>query len=490
MQQGKLDSWRRLAAGVGALLLVPTAATAQPGPPMPPTELDSELGQVGDEQQRTERRLDELTAREGDARTVLAAVAGELDAAEVELATLVEQLAHTERALARALAAAAAARTQLVQVEAERTEAEADLAGKRQQLDARVRAAFKYGQVSFLQAFAGTRDIADFLNSSTYVSSVLEGDRELVDEVSGLLAAVEQQRRSAAAFRGDVERQASLAEAATVEVARTTEEQQQLTEVIRDRRSDREDALQALAADRSAVESHLVGLEVEGQRIGVQLAVIAQQQAEELAQAEAARAAEARAEREAAAEAAAEEQRRREAADAAQAAEAADSSPSDGDPSAPAPPPAPVGTGGGPGGGAAPAPTIGNWIRPVVGGVTSVYGPRWGRTHHGVDLAGGVENPVVASRGGVVVQVHASCHPTSSFGCGGGFGNYVTVAHASGMATIYAHLASVSVGSGQSVSAGQYLGGVGNSGSSYGSHLHFEVRRSGVPQDPCGYIGC
>jgi murein DD-endopeptidase MepM/ murein hydrolase activator NlpD len=66
----------------------------------------------------------------------------------------------------------------------------------------------------------------------------------------------------------------------------------------------------------------------------------------------------------------------------------------------------------------------------------------------------------------------------------------VTVAHADGFATIYAHLSAVSVGNGQKVSAGQAVGAVGNSGSSYGAHLHFEVRIAGAPQNPCGYINC
>jgi len=83
-----------------------------------------------------------------------------------------------------------------------------------------------------------------------------------------------------------------------------------------------------------------------------------------------------------------------------------------------------------------------------------------------------------------------SCHPTSSWGCGGGFGNYVTVVHADGLATIYAHLSSTAVVVGQQVGAGQAIGAVGNSGNSYGPHLHLEVRLAGVPQSPCGYIPC
>jgi murein DD-endopeptidase MepM/ murein hydrolase activator NlpD len=86
--------------------------------------------------------------------------------------------------------------------------------------------------------------------------------------------------------------------------------------------------------------------------------------------------------------------------------------------------------------------------------------------------------------------VTSSCHGTSSWGCGGGFGNYVVVDHGDGFGTVYAHLSQVAVGVGQSVSRGGAVGQMGNSGNSYGSHLHFELHYAGRPQNPCSYISC
>jgi murein DD-endopeptidase MepM/ murein hydrolase activator NlpD len=43
---------------------------------------------------------------------------------------------------------------------------------------------------------------------------------------------------------------------------------------------------------------------------------------------------------------------------------------------------------------------------------------------------------------------------------------------------------------GQQLGAGQRIGGIGNSGNSYGPHLHFEIREAGVPRNPCNYIAC
>jgi murein DD-endopeptidase MepM/ murein hydrolase activator NlpD len=477
--RGAVGRGRRLATGVLALLLVPATATAQTPEQAP--ELRGQLEDLGSEKQRIRQQLGQTVAREGDAREVLAAVSVELDDAEHELVTMEADLARQEALLVTAIAAGAAARVRLTVVEAARQVAELELAEKRDRLDARVRAAFKYGQISFLEAFVGTQDIAEFLNSSTYLSNVLEGDRELVEDVSGLLADVEQQRVEAQSLRAEAEREAAAADAATAEVQRATAEQQRLTVLIAERREEREQAMLALADDRAAIESHLAGLEAEGQRIGDQLAAIARQQAEE-----AERAAAAAREAEAAAQAAARAQAERDAAAAEQRRRDAASSGGDGTTDASAPPPASPPPADPP----APDPSAGSWTRPVGGHVTSLYGPRWGRNHNGVDLAGSVATTVVASRDGIVVHVTSSCHPTNSFGCGGGFGNYVTVAHADGFATIYAHLTAASVGTGQSVAAGQSVGTVGNSGSSYGAHLHFEVRVAGMPQNPCSYISC
>jgi murein DD-endopeptidase MepM/ murein hydrolase activator NlpD len=68
----------------------------------------------------------------------------------------------------------------------------------------------------------------------------------------------------------------------------------------------------------------------------------------------------------------------------------------------------------------------------------------------------------------------------------GGWGKLVTLAHASGVRTMYAHLSRVAVRVGQRVVAGQRVGRVGASGHASGPHLHFEVRLGGAAVDPLG----
>jgi murein DD-endopeptidase MepM/ murein hydrolase activator NlpD len=65
-----------------------------------------------------------------------------------------------------------------------------------------------------------------------------------------------------------------------------------------------------------------------------------------------------------------------------------------------------------------------------------------------------------------------------------GYGNLVIVTHRLGFESWYAHLSSISVVRGQSVSGGVVIGRVGSTGHSTGPHLHFEVRRNGTPIDP------
>ena len=118
------------------------------------------------------------------------------------------------------------------------------------------------------------------------------------------------------------------------------------------------------------------------------------------------------------------------------------------------------------------------FIRPVQGRISSPFGPRWGRHHDGKDYAVPIGTPVKAAGGGRVVYV----------GWSSGYGNTVIVQHQQGMRTLYAHLNSFNVSSGQRVNRGQVIARSGNTGRSTGPHLHFEVRVNGRPVDPAGYL--
>jgi murein DD-endopeptidase MepM/ murein hydrolase activator NlpD len=99
--------------------------------------------------------------------------------------------------------------------------------------------------------------------------------------------------------------------------------------------------------------------------------------------------------------------------------------------------------------------------------------------HSGIDIMAGFGDPVVAARDGVVTVI-----ADSDFG----YGKRIEIDHGGGMSTLYGHLSQFSVVSGQRVTAGQRIGSAGDTGYSFGPHLHFEVRLSGVPVDPLAYL--
>ena len=127
----------------------------------------------------------------------------------------------------------------------------------------------------------------------------------------------------------------------------------------------------------------------------------------------------------------------------------------------------------------------GTFIRPVPGPVTSGFGYRTDPVthatafHSGLDLGAPCGTPIKAAGTGSVI--------TAGFNSGG-YGNMTLINHGNGLATLYGHQSSIIVSAGQAVTQGQVIGYVGSTGKSTGCHLHFEVRVSGNPVDPSGYL--
>lgn len=137
------------------------------------------------------------------------------------------------------------------------------------------------------------------------------------------------------------------------------------------------------------------------------------------------------------------------------------------------------------------------WPVPGFYSLSSTFGYRSfdNSYHKGVDIAGGgiAGAPIVAAADGVVVRCNGSCTHNyskySSCGCGGGYGNYVTIAHDDGAySTLYGHASSIIVSTGQHVSKGQTIGYVGTTGYSTGNHCHFEVIQNGTNVNPMNFF--
>ncbi|MCI9272991.1 MAG: peptidoglycan DD-metalloendopeptidase family protein [Clostridiales bacterium] len=133
------------------------------------------------------------------------------------------------------------------------------------------------------------------------------------------------------------------------------------------------------------------------------------------------------------------------------------------------------------------------WPAPGYYHLNSEWGD--GRNHGAIDIGGGIYGkPIVAAGDGTVIKVNSTCthdFPKAgawSCGCGGGYGNYVMIAHDDGtIMTVYAHLSRVDVTQGQRVSRSQIIGLAGTTGQSSGPHLHYEVRVNGVKQNPMNW---
>ncbi len=113
--------------------------------------------------------------------------------------------------------------------------------------------------------------------------------------------------------------------------------------------------------------------------------------------------------------------------------------------------------------------TDGYFIRPAKGGKTQgIHG------HNGVDFSARSGISVIAAAKGEVLISRSS-------GYNGGYGSYVVINHPNGTQTLYAHLSANFVSAGDTVSQGQLIGNIGNTGKSTGSHLHFEIHGAKNP---------
>jgi len=110
------------------------------------------------------------------------------------------------------------------------------------------------------------------------------------------------------------------------------------------------------------------------------------------------------------------------------------------------------------------------WIWPTRGLFSSGFGWRWGRMHKGIDIANNVGTSIVAAKEGVV---------SFSGWHSGGYGYLVSISHADGSRSLYAHNSRLLVQVGETVAQGQPIAQMGSTGRSTGPHLHFEIHPPG-----------
>ena len=122
------------------------------------------------------------------------------------------------------------------------------------------------------------------------------------------------------------------------------------------------------------------------------------------------------------------------------------------------------------------------WVRPIrTWHITSDFGARWGASHDGIDLGASTGTPVYAMSKGTVI---GSFYDSS-------FGNKLEIKYWDGSISWYGHLSKRIAQKGDTVRPGELVGRVGNTGHSFGSHLHFEMQKTtakDLPIDPLAWL--
>ncbi|WP_214796946.1 M23 family metallopeptidase [Exiguobacterium sp. s5] len=431
---------RSLALGLSLTLLAsPVMATEKDTLKARQDRLSNQLEESKKAQDETDAELD-ITEAERDA------VATEIRAVNERLEGLSEQIAVQQEE-------ADAARTELEETRDQLAAHGQYLESQKALLSERLRVLQVHEDRSYLQVVFESRSFGDFVTRLLTAQTIAEQDRDLIhtymNEVERL-ETLEARQRTQLSFLKQKERELVVTKQA-LDVA---------AEQKRDLLSELNEQVELLELEKMSRAEEQALMNEQSRIIAGQLEAIATAEREAAeAQARAAAAAEAKG----------------------QSDEKATASP------APTPPPpaeAPTNVSG-------PATSF---VRPVSGYVSSPFGPRQNpltgvaESHRGIDLVNATGTPIVAAAPGIVIKAAPAT----------GYGNVVFVSHIVGGAvwtTVYAHLDSITVSSGQTVSAGQTVGTLGNTGWSTGPHLHFELHRGqwapGQPNavDPGPYIG-
>ncbi|WP_404356139.1 peptidoglycan DD-metalloendopeptidase family protein [Cytobacillus firmus] len=289
------------------------------------------------------------------------------------------------------------------------------------------------GMVSYIDVLMGAQSFGDFVERVGAVATIVEADQEIL--------------QAHQADKDELEKKQNQVkeELASLETMRA--ELESMKKSLNAQKAEKDKLLASLKHEEEEMHAHKLELAEENEILAAQEAAIQKAiKLEQERQAEAARQAELARQKAAA-----------EAAKKSSSSSAGSSSSSDsGSSSSPQV--------------SAPSVSSGAWTKPAAGRLSSGFGGRSLGQHYGVDIAAGGTVPIVAAADGVVIRSYYSSS----------YGNAIFIAHSVGgqtYTTVYAHMRSRSVGSGQTVSKGQQIGIMGNTGQSYGQHLHFELHR-------------
>lgn len=340
-----------------------------------------------------------------------------------------------------------------------------DIEGQIQTLRERLRTIYMAGNATDLEIIFGAKDFSDFIDKMQLAKTLSNYDKKLIDEINIKLEEINEQKQQLEDDKAELEVQEASLQTDIDDLNGLIEENDEI--------------LRNLYSSSADAQSALHDLELESQEIDNQIKAYyaAQQEAE-------------------AAKAAAESAQKPESesnSDSSSSEESSESNSGNSSSSSEESSNSGSSSGGNSGGSSGGEISSSGYTWPVPGFyyLSSEWNEdRYTYNHGAIDIAGSgiMGATVVAADSGTVAYTYSGCvhnwGKNGSCGCGGGYGNYVMIDHGNGKITIYAHLTSLTVSTGQYVSKGQTVGYVGSTGYSTGPHLHFECRLNGVKYNP------
>ncbi|OLS34685.1 peptidase M23 [Alkalihalophilus pseudofirmus] len=417
-------------------------------PKMDVAHANSELKQqISDVQREQQQNSEKATQTEAE----LEKIEAELESVNAEMQEIDEQMSETNQKIREKRGEIEETRAHIEELQEEIAILEERIAERDELLKDRARSMYQSGgSIDYLEVILGSKDFGDFLDRVSALTVIAQQDRSILEAHMEDHLALEEAKETV--------------ESELVNLEQQLIELEELSAELEAQRQEKDRLLGQLEQKEGELHTDLGNLDNENEILKQQQAALEQQLAEYEAEQERKRQEEEkRKAEEAAAAAAASQQSTSRSSGSSSNSNSSSSSNSNASNNTQH---------------SAPAVTNSGFMRPATGTITSTYGPRatfGGRMHHGIDIGKNGRTgdvPIVAVADGQVVQSYYSSS----------YGNTVLISHmvnGQQITTLYAHLENREVSNGDRVSKGQRLGMMGNTGRSFGPHLHFEVHEGG-----------
>ncbi|WP_100010435.1 murein hydrolase activator EnvC family protein [Lentibacillus sediminis] len=446
-------------------------------------ELENKNGNLEEKRENVESKKEETQSDIKENEAEQGSVAEEINQLEQELNEKIEQISAKENQIETTNQEIEALNDRIIELKDEIEVLEERIAERNELLKDRLRSIQQNGgPMKYIEVIFGSQSFSDFVSRSSAVNTIMDSDKAIMEAQKADKEALNANKEEVEASKVKVEEKKAA-------LVGQKEELVTLKAQLADQKKEQESLMAQLEEEHGNLQEvklsqeekqQILAAEAEANKKAIAMAQEKKGELEQLAREKAAR--EKAAREEAAREQAAREKAEREQAQREQEqaeAEQNDSSTDDSNESSPDTVVASNSSSSGSG--------IFSW--PAAGGVNSNFGMRFHpidnvmKLHAGIDMPTGMGTTLRAAADGVVSRASTL----------GGFGNVIMISHhinGQSYTTVYAHLSSMSVSPGQTVSEGQVIGATGNTGNSTGPHLHFEVHPGGYgnPVNPLPYM--